>query len=526
MTTLCFLLGDQLSPDISALQGVERDDAVILMAEVEAEATYVRHHKKKLAFVFSAMRHFAAEMKAAGWRVDYVRLDDPENTGSLTGELARAVRRHAPSRIVVTLAGEHRVVALQRGFAEAMGLEVELRPDDRFICSQADFNRWADRRGGRLLMEAFYRDMRRRTGLLMDAAGKPEGGRWNFDKDNRNPARESLFMPEPLAFAPDAITSNVLALVERRFADHFGSLEPFDFAVTRRDAERAFAHFLKESLPDFGRTQDAMLEGARVLNHARIALYLNVGLLDPLDVCRRAQAEWTAGRAPLNSVEGFIRQILGWREYARGIYFREGPDYVRRNALDARQPLPAFYWTGETDMNCLRHCIAQTREDAYAHHIQRLMVTGNFALIAGLDPHEVHEWYLTVYADAYEWVEAPNTLGMSLFADGGLLATKPYAASGAYINRMSDYCGRCRYDVTARTGADACPFNALYWDFIARNETVIRANPRLGFAARTWEKFSEDEQAAIRQRAADILSSLEPAYPTTPSETTSSPRRH
>lgn len=507
MTTLAFILGDQLSPDISALHGLSPGDAVILMAEVADETTYVRHHPKKIAFILSAMRHFAEEMRGRGWTVDHVRLDDPENTGSFTGELLRACERHGADRIVTTRAGEHRVIDMQMGWGEATGLAVEVREDDRFLCSRAQFARWAEGRKS-LLMEAFYRDMRRRTGLLMEG-DKPAGGRWNFDAENRKPAEAGLFMPKPAAFTPDAITREVLDLVGERFADHFGKLEPFDFGVTAADAEHALEVFLRDALPSFGDFQDAMLAREPWLYHSRIAQYMNVGLIDPLDVCRKAEAEWKAGRAPLNAVEGFIRQIIGWREYVRGVYFLEGPGYVERNALEATRPLPWFYWSGETDMACLRACITQTRDHAYAHHIQRLMVTGNFALIAGVDPHQLHEWYLAVYVDAFEWVEAPNTIGMSQFADGGLLATKPYASSGAYINRMSDYCGKCRFDVKKRTGKDACPFNYLYWDFVARHETMLAGNPRLGFAAKTWARFDTKEQAAIRVSAAEFLEGLE-----------------
>jgi deoxyribodipyrimidine photolyase-related protein len=325
---------------------------------------------------------------------------------------------------------------------------------------------------------------------------------------NRKPAARDLLMPQPLRFAPDAITEEVLALIEDRFADHFGALQPFWFGTTRADAEAAYAHFLKTALPQFGDYQDAMLVGEKFLYHAVVSLYLNCGLLDPLAMCRAAEAEYRAGSAPLNAVEGFVRQIIGWREYVRGIYWREGQDYVHRNALGATRPLPWFYWSAETDMACMRAAIEQTRDEAYAHHIQRLMVTGNFALLAGVDPHQLHEWYLAVYADAYEWVEAPNTVGMSQFADGGLLASKPYAASGAYIDRMSDYCGGCRYKVKLKAGPDACPFNYLYWDFIAGHRERIKGNPRMAQMVRTWDKFSEERQAEIRNDSQRFLATL------------------
>jgi deoxyribodipyrimidine photolyase-related protein len=499
--TLILILGDQLTPELSSLQGVTPDETVVLMAEVLGEASYVRHHKKKIAFLFSAMRHFAEELRLAGWQVDYVRLNDAGNSGSLAGELLRAAERHGAEQIRVTEPGEWRV--LQGLQALDTALDIEILPDDRFIASHAEFNSWAEGRKA-LRMEYFYREMRRKTGLLMEGE-QPEGGQWNFDYDNRKAAARDLLMPRPLRFAPNAMTREVIDLVEARFADHFGTLEPFWFATTRADAKAAFAHFLKTALPHFGDYQDAMLAGEKFLYHAVVSLYLNCGLLDPLEMCRAVEAEYREGRAPLNAAEGFIRQIIGWREYVRGIYWREGPDYVHRNALNATRPLPAFYWTANTRMACIRACVEQTRDEAYAHHIQRLMVTGNFALLAGVDPFELHEWYLAVYADAYEWVEAPNTVGMSQFADGGLLASKPYVASGAYIDRMSDYCGSCSYNVKAKAGPKACPFNYLYWDFIARHHDRLKGNPRMAQMVRSYDRFSEERKREIAADAADFL---------------------
>lgn len=507
MTILVPVIGDQLSAGLSALRGVDPADAVVLMMEVAGEAVYVRHHKAKIAFILSAMRHHAEALRAAGWRVDYVRLDDPDNSGSLTGEVARAIARHAPARIIVTHAGEWRVQAMIEAWETLFGLPVEIRGDDRFICSPATFARWADGRK-QLRMEYFYRDMRRQTGLLMDGDA-PEGGQWNYDHDNRKPATADLFVPTPHAEQPDQITAEVLALVAARFADHPGRLDRFAFAVTRAGALAAQSRFLAEALPRFGDYQDAMLAGRPYLWHAVLSPYLNAGLLDPLELCRAVEAEYRAGRAPLNAAEGFIRQVIGWREYVRGIYWWAGPDYAQRNALGATRPLPGFYWTGRTDMRCLAEAIGQTLDLAYAHHIQRLMVTGNFALLIGADPVAVHEWYLAVYADAYEWVELPNTLGMSQFADGGVLASKPYAASGAYIDRMSDYCGGCRYKVAVKTGPDACPFNSLYWHFLDRNRPVLGGNPRLAMPYRSWDRMAPDRQRALIAQAENFLARLD-----------------
>jgi deoxyribodipyrimidine photolyase-related protein len=503
---LILVLGDQLTPAVSSLSAADPSRDRVLMAELHDEATYVRHHKKKIAFLFSAMRHFAEDLRARGWSVDYVRLGAAENRASFTEQLADAVAEHRPERIVVTEAGEWRVSEMIRSWRDLFGLPVDILPDDRFLCSHGEFAVWAAGRK-QLRMEYFYRDMRRRTGLLMDG-DQPAGGTWNFDSENRKPADPSLFMPRPIGCPPDAITEEVLALVEARFGDHFGDLLPFGVAVTRADAEASFAAFVDEALPRFGDFQDAMLRGEPFLYHSVIAQYLNCGLLDPLRVCRQVEVAYRAGKVPLNAAEGFIRQIIGWREYVRGIYWLKMPGYERSNFFSHARALPEFYWTAETDMACVRAAVTQTKELAYAHHIQRLMVTGNFAMLAGIDPYALHEWYLSVYADAYEWVELPNTVGMSQFADGGLLASKPYAASGAYINRMSNYCGSCHYDVKQRTGERACPFNALYWDFINRNRAKIGGNPRMAQMVRTYDKFAADERQRIAESAAAFLARL------------------
>lgn len=501
MSRLILVLGDQLDPAIAALGAGDRANDTVLMAEVMAEATYVRHHKKKIAFVFAAMRHFAAELAEAGWRVEYVRLDDPANTGSLAGEVERARERLGLDAAVVTSPGEWR---LERELAALPGMT--LVEDTRFLADRHGFAGWAQGRKG-LRMEHFYRMMRRKTGLLMEGE-EPAGGRWNFDAENRGSAEPGTRFVEPLRFEPDAMTRDALDLVAERFGDHFGDLEPFWFGVTRQQAEAAFAHFVEHALPRFGAYQDAMLTGERFLCHAVVSMYLNAGLLDPLEICRTVEAEWRAGRVPLASAEGFIRQVIGWREFVRGIYWWQMPGYEASNVLEAHRPLPWFYWSGETRMACIRACVEQTRTEAYAHHIQRLMVTGTFALLAGIDPHQLHQWYLAVYADAYEWVELPNTVGMSQFADGGLLASKPYAASGAYIDRMSDYCRGCAYNVKAKTGDEACPFNRLYWNFIARHRDRLARNPRMAHAVRTWDRFAPDRQAALRQDAAAFLATL------------------
>jgi len=506
---LRFVLGDQLSRGVSSLRGIDRARDVVLLAEVADEATYVPHHKKKIAFLFAAMRHFAELLRRDGIAVDYVPLEAKGNTGSLFGELGRALRRHAPERVIVTEPGEYRVRDDMRGWDEAFAVPVEIRPDTRFFCSRDDFARWAGGRK-RLRMELFYREMRKRHRILLDADGGPEGGRWNFDAENRRPPALDLHPPRPMRFSPDALTKEVLELVGRRFAGHFGDLEPFRFATTRAAARRAFTHFVKTALPRFGDYQDAMVQGQAFLFHAAISPYLNAGLLEPEELCREAEAAYRNGHAPLNAVEGFIRQILGWREFVRGVYWLNMPGYAALNHLDARRPIPEFYWSGETDMNCLATVIDQTRREAYSHHIQRLMITGNFALLAGIRPEDVNLWYMVVYADAFEWVELPNVHGMALFADGGTLASKPYAAGGNYINKMSDFCKHCRYDVKKKSGGQACPFNYLYWNFMLEHRDKLQGNQRLNFAYRTLDGMSNKHIQAIRRDSRRFLDGLQP----------------
>jgi deoxyribodipyrimidine photolyase-related protein len=505
---LIFILGDQLSTNLSALRYADKEHDTIFMCEVMTEATYVKHHKKKIALIFAAMRAFANGLHRLGWRVDYIALDHPENSGSFDCEVARAIARWKPQQLVMTKASEYRVLEMQRTWCESLPCEVNLLEDERFICSTARFNAWANDGRKALRMEFFYRDMRRLTGLLMDG-DQPAGGQWNFDHDNRKPAKADLFMPRIKRFDPTPETQAVLDLVAARFPDHFGDLDPFWFGVTAADAKAALNHFIAVALPKFGDYQDAMLKDHKFLYHGLISFYLNIGLLDPLETCRAVEAAWKAGHCPLNAAEGFIRQILGWREYIRGIYWHQMPGYETSNKLKATRSLPDFYWTGKTDMACIKATITQTKEEAYAHHIQRLMVTGNFAMMAGINPREVHEWYLAVYADAFEWVEMPNVIGMSQFADGGLLGSKPYASSGAYIDRMSDYCSGCRYDVKEKAGPKACPFNYLYWDFLMRHRDKFAPNPRMAMMYRTFDKMEPSKQTATLESARRFLSDME-----------------
>ena len=498
MARCCLVLGDQLSDALPSLLALRPND-VVLMAEVWSEATYVNHHKQKIALIFAAMRHFAERLRDSGRQVHYVKLTDPENTQSLCDEIRRHQSQHQFEGWLVTEPGEWRLLAEFQTLATDLPVPFEILEDDRFITSHAEFAEFLSGRK-QPRMEHFYRQVRKRTGILMDGVS-PAGGEWNYDHDNRK-AFPGGVTPAPLAFPKDAITAEVFALVEERFASHFGSLETFFWPVTHAQAADVLETFIRDRLPQFGDYQDALVTGNDTLFHSLISTSLNLGLLDPMDVCRQAEAAWRRGAAPINAVEGFIRQILGWREYVRGLYWAYMPEYKTRNGLEADWPLPAFFWDEQgTDMRCLSEAIRNTREHAYAHHIQRLMVTGNFALIAGCSVAQVTDWYLAVYADAFEWVELPNTLGMALFADGGLMGSKPYCASGKYIDRMSDYCKGCRYQVKESTGPNACPLNYLYWDFLLTHRDRFASNPRMAMVMKNLDRMGDEKVAAIRADA-------------------------
>lgn len=500
---LVVVLGDQLSFDSGAFDGFNPAEDLVWMAEVEEESRHVPSHKARIALFLSAMRHFAEEVRAKGWAMEYLHLDDHLFQG-LAEALGDALRRRRPKLLVLVEPGDWRVRESLLGVARQYRVPVDLRTDRCFVGSTDEFAQWAaDRRN--LVQEHWYRRLRQRTGVLMEG-GSPVGGRWNFDADNRASfgARGPGLVPKPLGFVPDAITREVFELVERRFPHNPGELGAFDWPITRAQALQALEDFTRNRLPWFGRFQDAMWEGEPYLYHSRLSAALNLKLLHPLEAIRAAEEAFHEGRSPLPAVEGFIRQVLGWREYVRGLYHLWMPEWLEWNALDAQQPLPEFYWTADTEMRCLRETIGQTLRLGYAHHVQRLMVTGLFAMLLGVRPVEVHRWYLAIYVDAVEWVELPNTLGMSQHADGGRMATKPYAASGRYIQRMSNHCSLCRFRPDKATGEDACPFTTLYWNFLARNQSRLELNPRLGPVLSNLRRVNPGDLAEIRRKAEQI----------------------
>lgn len=499
---LGIVFGDQLDRALPATLGLCRDSDAILMAEVRSESTDVPSHVQRTALFLSAMRHHAAWLRGEGWRVEYVTIGDRQNTHTLGGEIARACRSLSPTRLIAARPGDHRVHAEFTTAARIAGLTPELVEDPHFLTTPYQFSAWASGRK-QIVMEYFYREQRKRLGILMDGS-KPVGGAWNLDKENRNAFKSAPRPPVPPSFPPDEITRGVI----KDLGDHIptlpGSAAGFNWPVTREQALTALDDFIERRLPRFGTYQDAMWLGQRTLYHALLSPAMNLKLLDPREVVDRAVAAYESGRAPLNAVEGFVRQIIGWREFIRGIYWHEGPGYDARNGLDHHGRLPDFYWTGETDMACMADAIGGVLGTAYAHHISRLMVTGNFALIAGIDPKAVSDWYLGMYADGVDWVTLPNTLGMALHADGGVVGTKPYAASGKYIDRMSNACEHCRYRVDERTGDDACPFNTFYWDFLIRHEARFSKSTRMKMMLKHVERMDTPERVRITVSASKL----------------------
>jgi len=497
---LLILLGDQMAPEPPVLVDAEPERDRFWMCEAAAEATHVPSHKARTVLFLSAMRHCRARLVEAGWPVRYLALDEHEQE-TLGDALAADLAELHPERVRVAEPGEQRVVDELTAACEQAGVPLDIVPDDHFICSRSDFDAWAEGRK-ELRQENFYRWLRKREDVLMDG-GEPAGGAWNFDKSNRKSFGKQGpgTLPPPASFRPDALTREVVELVERRFPDAPGRLDRFDWPVTPEQAEQALADFIDQRLPAFGPYQDAMWTGEPFLYHAKLSAAFNLHLLDPRAAVDAAEHAHRQGHAPLNAAEGFIRQLLGWREYVRGVYWRFMPEYLDRNFLDHHAPLPDFFWTARTDMRCLAESIGQTLEHGYAHHIQRLMVLGLYAMLRGVDPAEVHKWFLAVYVDAVEWAELPNVAGMSQFADGGVMASKPYAASGKYINRMSNYCRNCPYNPEKAVGDDACPFTTLYWDFLQRHKQRLADNPRMRMQLRNLDRKPTEELRAVRRQA-------------------------
>lgn len=505
MRNLLLALGDQLDPRSPIFDGADVTQDALWMAEVLGESANVWSSKPRTALFLSAMRHYRDAMRARGWTVHYTELDARGNSGTLDAELARACAELKPSGLAVVEPGEHRVRTMLEAAAERLGIPLAIHTDRHFLSTVEEFRAHAAGRK-QLRMEFFYREMRKKHGVLLEADGSPVGDAWNFDAENRESFGKQGPgpLPAPIRFKPDATTRDVIALVNDVFAKHPGVLEHFDWPVTPEQARAALDDFIDNRLADFGRWQDAIWAGEPWLYHSRLAAAMNLHLLDPREVIAEAERAYWDKRAPLEAVEGFIRQILGWREYVRGVYWLHMPEYIERNAMNAREPLPSFYWTGDTEMSCLRDAIEQTLKHGYSHHIQRLMVTGLYALVLGVEPKQVHAWYLSVYVDAVEWVELPNTLGMSQYGDGGVMASKPYVATGKYIQRQGNHCKGCRFDPAEATGQTACPFTTLYWDYLLRHESSLRGNNRMVMQLKNLTRLDAQRRKEITARASEI----------------------
>jgi deoxyribodipyrimidine photolyase-related protein len=518
---LAILFGDQLDPDAALIRSLSPDDTVLMM-EVAAESQHVPSHVQRTALFLSAMRHYAAELLKRGIRVRYITLDDPENTNAFETEIARAVASLKPSACLCTHPGEWRVFIMLTRVCESLSLPLTILPDEHFLTTPEEFAAWANGRTA-LTMEYFYREQRRGTGYLMEGSGKnarPIGGEWNFDKQNRLPFGKKGPDPQPrppIAFPPDDTTRAVIAAMKRVLPDLPGVIDSFAWPVTRTQALAALDDFLTHRLPLFGPFEDAMWTNEPTLYHSTLSSALNLKLLNPRECCERAIKAYHAGSAPLQSVEAFIRQIIGWREFIRGVYWLEGPAYASRNGLNQNGHLPPFYWTADTDMSCMKACVGQVLNTGFGHHIQRLMVTGNFALISGVHPRAVSDWYLGMFVDGIDWVTLPNALGMVMHADRredaakgitGLVGTKPYAASGKYIERMSNYCTSCRYDPAERSGPSACPVTVFYWDFLIRTREQLAHNQRMTMILKNVDRLTPQERTQITIDAALLRKKL------------------
>ncbi len=514
---LCLVLGDQLNFANPVLADFDPAGDVVVMIEAASESTLVWSTKPRIAMFLSAMRHFALEVTARAWPLIYVRVDDAL-PGGFAERLQAVVATHRPETLAVCEPGEWRMLETVQRVAHDGGCALDLRSDAHFLCSRDEFAGWARGRK-QLRMEFFYRWMRARHDILVDAAGEPVGGRWNFDAENRKGfgRRGPVDVPTTARFEPDGVTREVFELIENEFPDHPGSVEHFGWPVRRVDALVALERFVEDRLDDFGVHQDAMWSDLPFGWHALLSSSLNLKMITPREVIDAALARHARRPVPLPSLEGFIRQILGWREFVRGMYWLDMPGMRDANHYGYERPLPRWYWTADTHMNCMRHCVGQTLSHGYAHHIQRLMVTGQFALLAEVRPIEVADWYLAVYVDAVEWVELPNVVGMALHAQGDRFTSKPYIASGAYIDRMSNYCRGCRYEPSRRVdGVDtlgmpqrACPFTTLYWHFVDQNRDALARNPRTGLMVKNLDRIGAAERAAITDQAARTLAGLD-----------------
>ena len=505
MTVSVWILGDQLLIEHPALAQAElarpRQEVVVLMVESQTQIQRMPYHAKKLVLLISAMRHYAETLREAGFCVDYRSAD------KITKAILEHLQEYKPDNFFMMEASSWRGRKFQRNLSADFGVKTVLVPNTQFLTGQYDPlpDVPADQP---IRQEQFYRKMRQHFKLLMDDGGQPLGGQWNFDQKNRQPLPKTLNIPEIISFDPDSITRRVIDEMNQTYSVT-GEIAGFDLAVTPEGAMQAFEEFLSQRLPYFGTYEDGMRQGESELFHSKLAVYLNIGLLEPLNLVRAAEQAYHHGTAEINNVEGFIRQVIGWREYMYWQYQRLMPDLGEENYWGANRPLPTFFWKkGETKLNCLGNVIDRVLKSGYTHHIERLMVLSNFCLLTGINPHQVYEWFSCAFIDAYEWVMVPNVYGMGLFADGGKVATKPYIASANYINRMSDYCKDCYFDKGLRTGSQACPYNFLYWQFLLKHQEKLTQNPRMARMLHNLRFLDDEERSAVLVQANDFITSL------------------
>ena len=520
---LVLILGDQLDAESSAFEGFDPLQDAVLMIEAREESTHVWSSKIRTALFLSAMRHFAQSLEARGWPVIYRKMD-VERDPNLAAGLQAAIESHKPQAVICVEPGDWRVrlaledtiksIALHAdsmpgNASKSLKIPLQWRDDTHFLCGLPEFKKWAGK-SKTLRMEFFYRTMRQKYKVLMQG-DEPVGGQWNLDAENRKSFGKAgpQNVPKPLVYKHSAVTKEVLDLVEKEFADHPGDLSRFNWPVTREEALVALKDFIENRLPHFGPHQDAMWTKLDFGWHSLLSSSLNLKLLNPLEVIHAAEKAYQKRNLDLASVEGFIRQILGWREFMRGVYYTDMPQLALDNFYGHQNALPKWYWTGKTQMNCMKNSIDQTLQNGYSHHIQRLMITGMFGVTAQIKPQALCDWYLAVYVDAIEWVELPNTAGMALFANGGRFTSKPYVASGAYVKRMSNYCQGCKYSPESRTGADACPMTTLYWNFLDAHEKEFSGNPRTALMVKNLQRMSDQERAAVRAKAGEMLGDLD-----------------
>lgn len=503
------ILGDQLDPSTTVTLGLRKDRDAIVMAEVREESTSPPSHKQRTAMFLGAMRRRAADLIDKGWEVRYSRITDKQNTHTLAGELERAIDALSPAELHIVRPGDWRVLHAIEEVADRTGLPLTVHEDPHFTATIDDFGAWSHGKK-QLTMEYYYRSRRKALNILMDGDA-PTGGEWNYDKDNRKAFKNAPDPPSPPTFEIDRLMREVMADIDDLLPDLPGrwpSDDRFPWPTTPEEAKAALTDFIEHRLPSFGDYQDAMWKGQRTLYHSLLSPAMNLKLLDPMDAVSAAVGAYERGDAPLNAVEGFVRQIIGWREFIRGIYWTQGPEYAELNGLKHTGDLPEFYWTGDTDMACMADALSSVIELSYGHHIARLMITGNFALIAAIEPRQVHEWYLGMYADGVDWVTLPNTVGMALHADGAIVGTKPYASSGKYIQRMGNFCKSCKYDIKGRAGDDACPFNTFYWDFLIRHRERFSSNNRMAMVLKNLDRIDDDELTQITVSAKSLRKAM------------------